>query len=59
MFFAASRVVRKHRVHFHEFMGEVHERIHALRQNAKLGEISGGDPIGLVAAAIAQETRLR
>jgi len=42
MFFAASRVVRKHRVHFHEFMGEVHERIHALRQNAKLGEISGG-----------------
>jgi cell division protein ZapE len=58
MFFAASRVVRKHRVHFHEFMGEVHERIHALRQNAKLGEISGEDPIGLVAAAIAQETRL-
>jgi cell division protein ZapE len=32
MFFAASRVVRKRRVHFHEFMGEVHERIHALRQ---------------------------
>jgi cell division protein ZapE len=58
MFFAASRVVRKRRVHFHEFMGEVHERIHALRQKAKLGEISGEDPIGLVAAAIAQETRL-
>ena len=58
MFFAASRVVRKRRVHFHEFMGEVHERLHALRQKAKLGEISGEDPIGLVAAAIAQETRL-
>ena len=58
MFFAASRVVRKRRVHFHEFMGEVHERAHALRQKAKLGEISGEDPIGLVAAAIAQETRL-
>src|SRR5947209_6726381 len=58
MFFAASRVVRKRRVHFHEFMGEVHERGHALRQKAKLGEISREDPIGLVAAAIAQETRL-
>ena len=34
MFFAASRVVRKRRVHFHEFMGEVHERVHALRQKA-------------------------
>jgi cell division protein ZapE len=58
MFFAASRVVRKRRVHFHEFMGEVHERVHALRQKAKLGEISGEDPIGVVAAAIAHETRL-
>jgi cell division protein ZapE len=58
IFFAASRVVRKRRVHFHEFMGEVHERVHALRQKAKLGEISGEDPTGLVAAAIAQETRL-
>jgi cell division protein ZapE len=58
LFFAASSVVRKRRVHFHEFMAEVHERIHALRQKAKLGEISGEDPIGVTAAAIAQETRL-
>jgi len=58
MFFAASRVSRKRRVHFHEFMGEVHERVHALRQKAKLGEISAEDPIAVVAAAIAQETRL-
>src|SRR5205823_3874444 len=34
------------------------ERDNALRQKAKLGEISGEDPIGLVAAAIAQESRL-
>src|SRR6266446_74024 len=58
LFFAASRVVRKRRVHFHEFMGEVHERVHALRQKAKMGETSEEDPIGLVAAAIAQEIRL-
>ena len=58
LFFAASSVVRKRRVHFHEFMTEVHERVHALRQKAKLGEIAGEDPIGVAAAAIAQETRL-
>jgi cell division protein ZapE len=58
LFFAASPVVRKRRVHFHEFMAEVHERIYALRQKAKLGEISGEDPVGAAAAAIAQETRL-
>src|SRR5205823_1605497 len=57
MFFAASRVVRKRRVHFHEFMGEVHERAHALRQKAKLVKIGGEDPFGLVPAPIAQETR--
>jgi predicted ATPase len=32
MFFDASPVMRKRRVHFHEFMAEVHERIHLLRQ---------------------------
>ena len=58
LFFAASSVVRKRRVHFHEFMGEVHERVHVLRQKAKLGEASGEDPIGVVAAAIAQEAQL-
>jgi cell division protein ZapE len=58
LFFAASPVVRKRRVHFHEFMAEVHERVHGLRQMAKLGEISVEDPIGVAASAIAQETRL-
>jgi len=58
LFFAASPVVRKRRVHFHEFMADVHERIYALRQKAKLGETNGEDPIILTAAAIAQETWL-
>lgn len=58
LFFAASPVVRKRRVHFHEFMAEVHERVYAFRQKAKMGETDGGDPIGLAAAAIAQETWL-
>src|SRR5262249_31934043 len=41
-----------------EFMAEVHERIYALRQKAKLGPTNGEDPIALAAAAIADETRL-
>jgi cell division protein ZapE len=58
LFFAASPVVRKRRVHFHEFMTDVHERVYALRQKAKLGQTNGEDAIALAAAAIAQETRL-
>src|SRR5499426_1745941 len=41
LFFAASPVVRKRRVHFHEFMSEVHERIYAMRQHAKHGQTNG------------------
>jgi cell division protein ZapE len=58
LFFEASPVVRKRRVHFHEFMADVHERIYALRQQAKTEGGNGEDPIRLAAAAIAQETWL-
>jgi cell division protein ZapE len=57
LFFAASPVVRKRRVHFHEFMGDVHERIRVFRQKPRPGD-NGEDPIGLAAAAIAQESWL-
>jgi cell division protein ZapE len=58
MFFAGVPVADKRRVHFHEFMTEVHERIHSLRQAMKAGEIGRGDPIPQVANAIAQEASL-
>jgi cell division protein ZapE len=58
LFFEASPVLRKRRVHFHEFMADVHERIYAFRQQAKAGAGSDEDPIRLTAAAIAQETWL-
>src|SRR5260370_19430358 len=58
LFFAASPVVRKRRVHFHEFMGEVHERSGAFRRQQKTGMGADEDPIRLTAAAIAEESWL-
>jgi cell division protein ZapE len=58
LFFEASPVVRKRRAHFHEFMLDVHERIHAYRQNMKLSEHAGEDPIRLTAAQLAEEAWL-
>src|SRR5947209_266055 len=55
LFFGASTVKRKRRVHFHEFMADVHERVHIYRQKIKWGEITDNDPIGLTAAALAEE----
>jgi cell division protein ZapE len=58
LFFAASPVTRKRRAHFHEFMADVHERIHAYRQKLKRGEVKGDDPIAPVAAELAEEAWL-
>jgi len=58
LFFDASPVVRKRRAHFHEFMIDVHERVHAFRQQIKLGEHVGEDPIEHTAIALAQEAWL-
>jgi cell division protein ZapE len=58
LFFAASPVVRKRRVHFHEFMLDVHTRVHAFRKELKRGEAKGDDPIPPVAAALANEAWL-
>jgi cell division protein ZapE len=48
----------KRRVHFHAFMADVHERIHAHRQAVKAGRAKGDDPIRPVGAALAAETQL-
>src|SRR5207244_10988493 len=46
------------RVHFHEFMVDVHERIHDWRQRRRRGEASGEDPIAPVAADLAEQAWL-
>src|SRR5208282_6707955 len=54
LFFAASPVVRKRRAHFHEFMLDVHERVHVVRQKIKPGERQSEDPIRMVADELAE-----
>ena len=58
LFFEASPVVRKRRAHFHEFMLDVHERVHGFRQQMKQGEHPDDDPIRLAAAELAEESWL-
>jgi cell division protein ZapE len=58
LFFQHSPVQHKRRAHFHEFMAEVHERIHGFRQNIARGEIADGDVIALTAASIFDEAWL-
>lgn len=56
-FFEAAPVERKRRAHFHDFMSDVHDRIHRARQASREGK-GQADPIRPVAATIAAETRL-
>jgi cell division protein ZapE len=56
LFFAACTARRKRRAHFHEFMADVHERVHAYRQKIKAGEPANGDPIVHAANDIAEES---
>jgi cell division protein ZapE len=51
LFFAQAPVAAKRRVHFHEFMLEVHRRLHGLRQGAD-------EPVATLASALAAEARL-
>ena len=55
LFFETSAVRQKRRVHFHEFMADVHERVHAYRQEIKNGTLPEQDSIQRAAAAIAEE----
>ncbi|GAA4172784.1 cell division protein ZapE [Shinella granuli] len=58
MFFELARVKRKRRAHFHEFMADVHDRIHKHRQKLKAGETKQADPVPPVAASLVEEARL-
>ncbi|HEY0291504.1 MAG TPA: cell division protein ZapE [Hansschlegelia sp.] len=54
VFFEAAPIARKRRAHFHDFMIDVHARIHAARAEAHGGR-HAGDVIPLVGDALAKE----
>ena len=56
MFFDAVQEPRKQRVHFHEFMDEVHNRIAAFRKSGDADK--SGDPIPYVVAPIIADVKL-
>jgi cell division protein ZapE len=55
LFFETAPVAAKRRAHFHAFMAEVHDRLHAWRKRTKGSE---ADPLPEVAAAMAEESWL-
>ncbi|HEY2709655.1 MAG TPA: cell division protein ZapE [Caulobacteraceae bacterium] len=64
LFFEASPVEKKRRVHFHVFMAEVHGLVNAWRtgdaaaRHAKFGAAKGDDPVPPTAEVIARDARL-
>ena len=55
LFFESAPVAIKQRVHFHAFMAQVHDRLHAWRQRTKG---SKADPLPELAAELAEEAWL-
>ena len=58
LFFDAAPVEKKRRAHFHDFMADVHMRVHRWRQQRRIGEAPGDEPIAPVAAALAADAWL-
>jgi cell division protein ZapE len=55
IFFELVPAGRKRRVHFNDFMTDVHDRIYKHRQARKSGKVREDDPIPPVAGALAEE----
>jgi cell division protein ZapE len=55
MFYELVPAKRKRRAHFHDFMADVHSRIHAHRQKLKAGETKETDPVPPVARDLIDE----
>ena len=59
LFYAHAPLARKRRVHFHRFMQEVHQALHAIRQKQRSGHLwEDADPVTLVCRAIAENAVL-
>lgn len=57
LFFASARLEQKRRIHFHEFMDEVHAAITAFRSTPK-GKADDADPVKAAVKSVLPDTRL-
>ncbi|HWA18858.1 MAG TPA: cell division protein ZapE [Devosia sp.] len=57
LFFSAVPIAEKRRIHFHEFMDEMHEGIAAFRASPR-GQAESADPVAAVARPVVASTRL-
>ncbi len=58
LFFETAPLERRRRVHFHEFMIEIHDAVHAWRQAQKKRKTKETDPLPKLAGEIAQDAWL-
>jgi cell division protein ZapE len=58
LFFESVPLEAKRRIHFHEFMADVHERLRKARESMKGRRSRDGDPLSYVVRALADEARL-
>jgi cell division protein ZapE len=58
LFFESVTLEAKRRIHFHEFMAEVHDRLRKAREKMEGRYISDGDPFSHVVRTLATEAQL-
>ena len=58
LFFESVTLEAKRRIHFHEFMADVHDRLRKAREKMEDRRTSDGDPLSHVVRALATEARL-
>jgi cell division protein ZapE len=58
LFFESVQLEAKRRIHFHEFMADVHDRLRKIREKMEDRSMSDGDPLSHVARTFAPEAQL-
>jgi cell division protein ZapE len=58
LFFQSVSLEAKRRIHFHEFMVDVHDRLRKAREKMEHRRMNDGDPLSHVVRALATEARL-